>query len=302
MPITSRKLAIAAALLLAGVAATPLRAQSAEAGVNHWRDGNYAAAVNIWRPLATKGDPDAQFNLGQAYKLGRGVPANMTLAKAWFQKAAQQGVMPAQANLGLILYFNDGNHAAALPWIRKAAEQGEPRCQYVLGTELFNGQRIARDWPRAYALVTRAAAQGLPQAAGQLQEMERMIPAAQRQRGIALARQMERGQSLATVVPPPARSVVVRTSPPAPPPLTPRGTSSGRWRVQLGAFGNATNARRQWDSLRARVSGLAGLQPVFTPAGAMTRLQAGPLASRAAADRICASAKAAGASCFPVAP
>ncbi|WP_243406080.1 SPOR domain-containing protein [Sphingosinicella sp. YJ22] len=38
------------------------------------------------------------------------------------------------------------------------------------------------------------------------------------------------------------------------------------------------------------------------PAGALTRLRAGPLASRAAADRICAAVRAAGEACIPVAP
>jgi cell division septation protein DedD len=52
----------------------------------------------------------------------------------------------------------------------------------------------------------------------------------------------------------------------------------------------------------SRKAGFAGLQPIMTKAGAVTRLQAGPVASRAAADRICGAAKAAGSACFPVAP
>jgi cell division septation protein DedD len=76
--------------------------------------------------------------------------------------------------------------------------------------------------------------------------------------------------------------------------------SEGRWRIQLGAFSSAANAHHAWESIRGK--GLGGLQPVFTSAGAMTRLQAGPLASRAAAEKACAAAKAAGSACFPVAP
>ena len=79
--------------------------------------------------------------------------------------------------------------------------------------------------------------------------------------------------------------------------------ATGRgWKVQLGAFSNAANARKAWDGLRAKAGGLAGLQPVFVAAGAITRLQAGPLPSRAAADKACGAAKAAGSACFPVAP
>jgi hypothetical protein len=47
---------------------------------------------------------------------------------------------------------------------------------------------------------------------------------------------------------------------------------------------------------------LPGLQPVFARAGNVIRLQAGPLASRAAADRACASVRSGGQACFPVAP
>ncbi|HEX8064384.1 MAG TPA: SPOR domain-containing protein, partial [Allosphingosinicella sp.] len=55
-----------------------------------------------------------------------------------------------------------------------------------------------------------------------------------------------------------------------------------------------------WAGQRGRLG--AGLQPQYVAAGAVTRLQAGPLPNRAAADRVCAAAKAAGAACFPVAP
>ena len=61
---------------------------SVKAGVEAWQKGDHAAAVAIWRNLAEKGDADAAFNLGQAYRLGRGVPADSALAKKWFEAAA----------------------------------------------------------------------------------------------------------------------------------------------------------------------------------------------------------------------
>jgi uncharacterized protein len=287
-----------------------------KAGVDAWQGGNYPAAVAQWRPLADRGDSDAQFNLGQAYKLGRGVPADLRAAQGWFEKAAQQGHSQAQANLGLIL-FQNGSRQAAMPWIRKAADAGDPRAQYVLGTALFNGDVVAKDWPRAYALMQRAAAQGLPQAATNLQAMDKYIPLQQRQQGLALARSMEQPAAAAAPLrqPRPAGAVArapVPASRPAQPvaaapaprvPASPaRAAAAGAWRIQLGAFGNATNARRHWDSVRAKAGALASLKPNFVPAGAVTRLQAGPVASRAAADRLCAAAKAAGSACLPVAP
>src|SRR3954465_15892672 len=179
-------------------------------GVEAWQAGNFDAAVKEWRPLADKGDPDAQFNLGQAYKLARGVPAaDLRLAQSWYEKAAQQGHAQARANLGLIL-FQNGERQRALPWIRKAAEDGDPRAQYVLGTALFNGDVVAKDWPRAYALMSLAADAGLPQAGTNLQAMDTYIPVEQRRQGLALKAQMTRA------APPPARIAVGPRTVPSP--------------------------------------------------------------------------------------
>src|SRR5688572_11282204 len=73
-------------------------------GVDAWQAGNFAAAIAEWRPLAESGDADAQFNLGQAYKLGRGVPMDMRQAQGWYEKAAKQGHAQAQAMVGLIMF------------------------------------------------------------------------------------------------------------------------------------------------------------------------------------------------------
>src|SRR4051794_1849009 len=316
---------VAGSLLAAGAAWAGVKE-----GVEAWQAGNYSAAVNEWRPLADKGDLDAQFDLGQAYKLGRGVPAaDLKIAQSWYEKAAQQGHEAAQANLGLIL-FQNGERQRAMPWIRKAAEAGDPRAQYVLGTALFNGDLIGKDWPRAYALMSLAAEAGLPQAGTNLQAMDQYVPLEQRRQGLALKAQLARAASprpapgtrtppqpnsaLASTLPAqaPARRAPIAVMPvparvlnpaPAPRPApVAMASASGGWKVQLGAFSNGGNARSAWSALRAKAPGLAGLNPILVPAGAVTRLQAGPLASRAAADKACSAAKAAGAACFPVAP
>src|SRR5438093_10574337 len=101
-------------------------AQSVKAGIDAWQRSDYAAAVAIWRPLAEKGDADAAFNLGQAYRLGKGVPMNIGAATTWFQRAAAKGHVDAQVNLGLLL-FSNGDQPGGLKWLKAAAEKGEPR-------------------------------------------------------------------------------------------------------------------------------------------------------------------------------
>lgn len=296
-----------AALLLAAPAWADVKS-----GVDRWMRGDYAGAIAEWRPLADRGDADAQFNLGQAYKLGRGVTANPGVAQSWYEKAAKQGHEQAQVNVGLLLY-NNGRRQEAMPWIRKAADLGDPRAQYILGTELFNGDLIAKDWVRAYALMLRAADGGVPPAADNLKAMERFIPLEQRRQATALAQNMGRGggparggiASVARPIAVPAKAAARPVQRPAAPPTVRTAApaaAGGKWRVQLGAFGNAAGAQRAWAGLKAKVRPLASLQPQFVPAGAVTRLRAGPLADRGAADRVCAAAKAAGAACFPVAP
>ncbi len=189
-----RTLIGAATLSLAMIAAsvaigTPAMADT-KAGVDAWNRGDYKTAVDEWRKAAIAGDADAQFNLGQAYKLGRGVPVDLPMAESWYRKAALQGHPQAQDNYGLAL-FQDGKRADAVPWLEKSVARGEPRAELVLGTMLFNGDGIERDWVRAYALMTRSSGAGLPQGSQTLAEMDKYIPADQRQQGIELAHKMD---------------------------------------------------------------------------------------------------------------
>src|SRR5690349_3566076 len=126
----SCKQLVAAALI--GLLATPASAQSVKAGIEAWQKADYSGAVAIWRPLADAGDADAQFNLGQAYRLGRGVPIDLSVAKVFFERAARTGHLDASTTLGLLL-FQNGEQAQGLKWLRQAADQGEPRALLVYG-------------------------------------------------------------------------------------------------------------------------------------------------------------------------
>lgn len=327
-------------------------------GVEAWEKADYATAIKKWRPAATAGDADAQFNLGQAYKLGWGVPMDLPVATEWFRKAAAQGHLRAEENYALLL-FRSGKRTEAMPIIEKSAARGEPRAQYILGTALFNGENIGKDWTRAYAMMTRAVASGLPQATNSLSLMDQYIPLEQRQEATKLAatlEQQERSNMLAATqmppqpkpaIPPPARSgkpapvkpadlppSTIASAPPArlvpaPAPAAPAkpavekpmtqkapppapvtqsapapavkvapAAAEGNWRIQLGAFSDEAKARTLWTSLSGRVKGLDAYQPYIVKDKAITRLQAGPLASQAAALKLCVTVRAAKADCI----
>jgi cell division septation protein DedD len=189
-------------MIVAAVIAAPAMAATVKDGVDAWQRGDYSGAVSIWRPLAEANDADAAFDLAQAYKLGRGVTADLSQAKTWYGKSAQAGHIQGAANYGLLL-FQDGDRRSAMPWISKAADYGDPRAQYVLGTALFNGDLATKDWPKAYALMTRAAAAGLPQATTSLTQMDQYMSPDDRQKGLQLASQMA-----ARPIPPTGRQLV----------------------------------------------------------------------------------------------
>jgi cell division septation protein DedD len=178
---------IAAALL--SLVAAPLAADVKD-GVDAWSAGDYDRAVVEWQGPAAEGDADALFNLAQAYRLGRGVPVDNAKARQYYEEAARRGHVQAADNYGLML-FQDGEQEKAMPLIRSAAERGDPRAQYVLGLSHFNADLAPRDWVRAYALMTLAQGQGLPQANEAIAQMDRYVPMVQRQEAQLLARRLE---------------------------------------------------------------------------------------------------------------
>jgi uncharacterized protein len=312
---------------------------SVKDGVDAWSRGEYETAVRIWREPAVRGDADAQFNMAQAYKAGRGVKQDMAIAADWYRQAASRGHLQAEDSYAHLLHYQ-GKVSEALPLLAKSADRGEPRSQYLLATELFNGVNVQKDWVRAYALMTRASSAGLAPASRSLAQMDQFIPFEQRQQGTVLAGDLERRSKQvrsdqvagfpidtrpqAPVVrpvdvppsetvepnfpyPEPVASPPVRPAQPAPrprPPVravqAPAPVASGKWRIQLGAFGNESNATKLWNSLEARVGGLQSLTPYLVSAGKITRLQAGPFASKGSAEAMCAKVKSAGQSCLAI--
>ena len=113
-------------------------------------------------------------------------------------------------------------------------------------------------------------------------EMDKIVPLQQRKQGVAIALAKAGTKAKA-----PARAA------PKPKPTT------GGWTVQLGAFSRRSAAEALFNRLAANAP-IAGRQPFYSPAGAVTRLQVGPFDSRAAAASACATLSKRGQACFPV--
>lgn len=126
-------------------------------------EGDDAAALKLYGSLADAGNARAQYQLGDIYEFGHGVPKDPKEAVSWFRKAADQGLGAAQARLGEI-YFA-GNEAvqdfkAARTWLQKAADQRIAPAERRLGQMDEQGLGGPKDVVRAYALYEQAILDG----------------------------------------------------------------------------------------------------------------------------------------------
>ena len=104
-------------MLVLGSMATP---RSADAQTS-------PAEMAILKKKAVARDALAQFNLGNAYYDGTGVPQNKTEAVKWFRLAAAQGNDIAQYQLGFMYFEGEGvpeDFVQAYKWWNLAAAAG----------------------------------------------------------------------------------------------------------------------------------------------------------------------------------
>lgn len=145
------------ALFLAGCGDPAQRnAARYQEGVDAYVQGNYAVALEKFRPLVEKGDARAQFSLGVMYHQGQGVTQDDKQAAALWSQSAEQGHVGAQDNLGL---------------------------RYA------RGQGVAQDWVQADKWFTIATALGSEAAMKHKKVVEVHMPPPQAVEANALARE-----------------------------------------------------------------------------------------------------------------
>ena len=132
-------------------------------GSAHTADDDFDAV----KKAAEQGHVGAQNNLGVMYANGDGVPEDDTKAVRWYRQAAEQGLALAQNNLGVMYSRGEGvpeDDTKAVRWTRQAAEQGLALAQFNLGVMYANGEGVPEDDIQAYAWISIAAAQGVENA------------------------------------------------------------------------------------------------------------------------------------------
>ena len=135
-------------------------------GVNAYDQGEFVKAFYEFESLAENGIADAQYYLGYMFLTGkapeekRSTFADTTLrpkndlrnAFPWLEKAAKQGNVDAQRELGL-MYSRGGfigkDYVKANEWWLKAAEQGDVWAQESVAFSYKKGEGLPQDYKKA---------------------------------------------------------------------------------------------------------------------------------------------------------
>lgn len=96
---------------------------------------DYQKAFVYFSKAAEEGDVFAQNELGYLYAAGKGTPQDNAKALVWYKQAAEHGLASAQYNVGLMYLYGLGtvpNKVEAMKWFHQsAASRFEPALKAV---------------------------------------------------------------------------------------------------------------------------------------------------------------------------
>ena len=101
--------------------------------------------------------------LGELFYLGQGTPQDYSEAVRWSRKAANRGLVGAQAWMGTLYFRGHGvpkDFSEAMRWYRQAAEQGDAQAQAMLGLLYSQGQGVPQDYVLAHMWLNLSSSQG----------------------------------------------------------------------------------------------------------------------------------------------
>lgn len=125
----------------------------------------FANDINNLLYKASKGDMEAQYQVGYRYAAGVNVSQDFKEARKWFYRAAIKGHPKAQDNLAYIYLKGYGvtkDSYRAIEWFLKASEQGYADSSYSLGRIYKFGDGVRKDKVKSFKFFKRAAKQGNP--------------------------------------------------------------------------------------------------------------------------------------------
>lgn len=167
----------------------PARAEAI--AIQAFRNGQTREAVPLFKQLAAKHDPTAEYYLGEMYRLGDGVPRSGPEAIKWLTRAADAGHTAAARQLGL-LYLNGDDAVQDLTrarhWFDQAATHRDAIALRHLGTMNAEGLGGKPDPILAYADYAAAAYEGDSVAVDLRDRQADLLSADEQARGESIAR------------------------------------------------------------------------------------------------------------------
>ena len=147
------------------------RAKAKKIGISR----DYQKAFYWTSKAAAQGHIFSQYNLGYMYWSGEGTSEDYEEAFYWFSKAAEQRFAPAQNYLGMM--YRDGrgvdeDFEEAFIWLSIAANQGNPDAQCNLALMYIEGNGLPESQSEAAHWFNLAYKQGSDFAAEMIDEYE----------------------------------------------------------------------------------------------------------------------------------
>lgn len=143
-------------------------------GLRAEKRGDYARAFAAYRAAADRGHPTSAYLVGEAYRKGEQIEADIERAAHYYAVGAVGGDRKAQYRLAQAFARGEGvpqDKAWASRWYGKAAYQGLAEAQFAYGSLLARGDGIRRNSAEAYKWLLLALEAGHPQAHELLEEL-----------------------------------------------------------------------------------------------------------------------------------
>jgi uncharacterized protein len=165
--------------------------QDFQDGVDAYKRQDYKTAYKLFLQLAEQGVIEAQYNLGQMYYEGQGVPQDYQEAVRLYRLSAEQGYAKAQYNLGVMYDEGRGvpqDYQEAVRLYRLSAEQGHASAQLNLGYMYGNGQGVPQDYVSAHMWFNLSGSNGLKDAVENRDIIEKRMTPSQIEEAQEMAR------------------------------------------------------------------------------------------------------------------
>lgn len=272
-----------------------VHAADIDQALSSYENRQYLQAEKQFLKLAGKGSANAQYYLGQLYRLGHIGEPDINRAVEYYEQAATRGHTQAMRNLGAVYYYGnlgEPDFAKAYEWIKKAAEGDDTWSQWLVAIMYHNGDGIEKDSYKAYQWASIAAHKGHLESQHLRDEIKKQLSVSQLHQADQLDRLLDSE--------PVARQALNKTATGGQSAVS-RGSTgaSGKYTVQFAAFRDQQRAQAYLEKLSDRkISGLNDIQPRLLQSGNLFKVVAGEFDALDSAMKTCSELRSGTLDCF----